>query len=138
MLALPALLSTRWLIIGLSAFLAKHFVADFLLQSQWMAFGKERTERWIAPLLAHAVVHASSTAVIFALLAPNLGWLAAVDFFVHLSIDRAKAVIGRRLELTTRSTYFWWLLGFDQMLHHATHAVFAVMLAAARSAQEMS
>jgi hypothetical protein len=138
MLALPALLSTRWLMIGLFAFLTKQFVADFLLQSQWMAFGKERAERWIAPLVAHASIHAALTAVIFALLAPNLGWLAAVDFFVHLSIDRAKGVIGRRFGLTYKSTYFWWVLGFDQFLHHATHAVFVVMLAAARSAPELS
>ncbi|MFY9655995.1 MAG: DUF3307 domain-containing protein [Methylocystis sp.] len=138
MLALPALLSTRWLIIGLSAFLAKQFVADFLLQSQWMAFGKERADRWIAPLLAHASIHAASTAVIFAFLAPSLAWLAGVDFFVHLSIDRAKGVIGRRFGLTSKSTYFWWVLGFDQFLHHATHAVFVVMLAAARSAPELS
>ncbi len=138
MLALPALLSTRWLIIGLFVFLTKQFVADFLLQSQWMAFGKERAERWIAPLVAHASIHAASTAVIFALFAPNLGWLAAVDFFVHLSIDRAKGVIGRQFDLTYKSTYFWWVLGFDQFLHHATHAVFVVMLAAARSAPELS
>ena len=138
MLALPPLLSTQWLIIGLSAFLAKQFVADFLLQNQWMAFGKERRQGWIAPLLTHAGVHAASTAIIFALLAPSLAWLAVVDFFVHLSIDRAKGVIGRRFGLTTKSTYFWWLLGFDQFLHHATHAVFVVMLAALRSAPELS
>jgi Protein of unknown function (DUF3307) len=138
MLALPALLSTRWLIIGLFAFLTKQFVADFLLQNQWMAFGKERSERWIAPLLTHAGIHAACTAVIFSLLAPSLAWLAVADFFVHLSIDRAKGVIGRRFGLTYKSTFFWWLLGFDQFLHHATHAVFVVMLAAARSAPELS
>jgi Protein of unknown function (DUF3307) len=138
MLALPPLLSTRWLIIGLSAFLAKQFVADFLLQNQWMAFGKERAEGWIRPLLAHAGIHAASTAVIFALLAPSLVWLAAVDLFVHCGIDRAKGVIGRRFGLTPENTYFWWLLGFDQFLHHATHAVFVVILAAFQTAQELS
>ena len=138
MLALPALLSTRWLIIGFFAFLAKQFVADFLLQSQWMAFGKERAERWMAPLLTHASIHAALTALIFVLLAPSLVWLAVLDFFVHLSIDRAKGVIGRQFGLTYKSTYFWWVLGFDQFLHHATHAVFIVMLAAARSAPELS
>ena len=138
MLALPALLSTRWLMIGLFVFLTKQFMADFLLQNQWMAFGKERAEGWIAPLLTHASIHAASTAVIFALLAPSLVWLAVLDFFVHLSIDRAKGVIGRRFGLTYKSTYFWWVLGFDQFLHHATHAVFVVMLAAARTAPELS
>jgi len=137
MLALPALLSTRWLIIGLAAFIGKQFVADFLLQNQWMAFGKERAKGWIAPLIAHAGVHAALTAVIFTLLGPSLAWLAVVDFVVHLAIDRAKGVIGRRFGLTTKSTYFWWLLGFDQLLHHATHAMFVVMLAALRSAPEL-
>ncbi len=138
MLALPPLLSTRWLIIGLSAFLAKQFVADFLLQNQWMAFGKERAEGWIPPLLAHASVHAASTAIIFAFLAPSLAWLAVVDFFVHCAIDRAKGLLGRRLALTPKNTYFWWLLGFDQFLHHATHAAFVVILAAFHSAPELS
>ncbi len=138
MLALPPLLPTRWLIIGFSAFLVKQLVGDFLLQNQWMAFGKERAEGWLRPLLAHASVHAASTALIFAFLAPSLAWLAVVDFFIHCAIDRAKGIIGRRFELTPKQTLFWWLLGFDQLLHHATHAVFVVILAAAHSTPELS
>jgi hypothetical protein len=137
MLALPALLSTRWLIIGLSVFFAKQLVADFLLQTQWMAFGKERAQGWVAPLLAHSAIHAASTALIFALMAPSLIWLAAVDLLVHCTIDRAKGLIGRCFGLTPKSTYFWWLLGFDQFLHHATHAVFVVLLVAFRSEQAL-
>ena len=86
MLALPALLSTRWLIIGFFAFLAKQFVADFLLQSQWMAFGKERAERWIAPLLAHASIHAALTAR-------------------HLRASRAKPRLARRRRLLRPSLH---------------------------------
>ncbi|ARN80819.1 DUF3307 domain-containing protein [Methylocystis bryophila] len=138
MLALPPLLSTRWLIIGLSAFLAKQLVGDFLLQNQWMAFGKERTKGWIAPLLAHAGIHAALTTITFALLAPSLAWLGVIDFFVHCAIDRAKGLIGRRFGLTPENSHFWWLLGFDQVLHHATHAAFVVILAAYYSAPELS
>jgi len=134
MFSLPAQLPTGWLIFGLSAFLAKQFIADFLLQNQWMAFGKERAEGWIAPLCAHSAVHAAATALIFGVCAPALLWLAPLDFIIHCAIDRAKGLIGRKFALTPKDTHFWWLLGFDQLLHHATHAVFILMLVAARTA----
>jgi hypothetical protein len=37
-----------------AVFAVKHFVADFPLQSNWMARGKEAETGYLAPLSAHA------------------------------------------------------------------------------------
>ncbi len=36
---------------------AKHIVADFMLQTSWMAIGKDQKTGWALPLLAHCLVH---------------------------------------------------------------------------------
>lgn len=115
-------------------FLAKQFVADFLLQTGWMAHGKERAVDWLAPLGVHAGVHGLATAAIALWLAPHLAWLALVDFVVHFGVDRAKALANRRLGATPDRSVFWWLIGLDQTLHHATHLGFVVVLVTARAA----
>jgi len=76
---------------------------------------------------------------------------AAVDFVVHFTMDRVKAspdLLGRFKALSVRefqmlrhypgpdgeharrsNTFFWWSLGFDQMVHHLTHyAIIAILL----------
>jgi hypothetical protein len=40
-----------------AAFVVKQFLADFPLQSNWMARGKERANGYLGPLFAHAGVH---------------------------------------------------------------------------------
>ena len=130
---LPVQLSTHWVVAASATFLLKQLVCDFLLQTKWMALGKERPRGWLAPLLAHAGVHGAATAAIFAVFAPDLVWLGAVDFVIHCLIDRAKALVGRRYGLTQTNTFYWWLFGVDQFLHHATHFVFAMILIAVKS-----
>jgi Protein of unknown function (DUF3307) len=130
---LPMQLSAYWVLVAFPLFLLKQFVCDFLLQTAWMAHGKERTENWAAPLASHVGVHAAATTTIFAVLAPSLAWLGVVDFVVHSAIDRGKGLIGRKFALTQARTPYWWLLGFDQFLHHATHVAFAMALVVFRS-----
>ena len=127
---LPPQLSTLWVIVAFSVFLTKQLVADFLLQTKWMAYGKERTHDWAAPLFSHTAIHAVATAAIYLVLAPELTWLGGVDFVVHSLIDRGKGYLIRRWGLTQSNTFYWWVLGVDQTLHHATHLVFAILLAA--------
>jgi len=138
MWSLPAQLSAHWVVVASLAFVLKQFVGDFLLQTKWMAYGKERPTGWLTPLAAHAAVHAAATATIFALFAQSLVWLAAVDFVIHGLIDRAKGLIARRYGLTQANTLYWWLFGFDQLLHHATHFVFAMLLIAFRTLHELA
>lgn len=105
----------------MAAMAAKHYVVDFVAQTAWMARGKERARGWAAPLAVHAGLHAGGTLAVALLAAPALWWLAAIDFVVHGSIDRAKSVIGHRTRWTTTDSRFWWLMGFDQFLHQVTN-----------------
>ena len=99
----------------------KHYVADFLLQTTWMARGKERSFGWFAPLAVHVLCHTGFTLAIALLLAPRLWWLAIVDLVIHATIDRCKALVGNRGGWDAQDSAFWWLIGFDQLLHQITN-----------------
>lgn len=131
MIDVPEQISTAWIAAASVAFLIKHFLADFLLQTDWMAAGKDRPKGWLLPLAAHAGVHGAMTAALFLAVAPPLAWLALADMLIHGIIDRLKSISTRRSALTPRQTAFWWLFGLDQSLHHLTHIVLAIVLAAA-------
>ncbi|WP_336489335.1 DUF3307 domain-containing protein [Methylobacterium nigriterrae] len=100
--------------------IVKHYVADFVLQTDWMARGKEQERGWLLPLCAHVACHALATLGVALVIAPRLWWLALVDFAIHFCIDRVKSVVARRGRWTPAQAQFWWLLGFDQMLHALT------------------
>ncbi|WP_430912904.1 DUF3307 domain-containing protein [Methylobacterium sp. sgz302541] len=100
--------------------IVKHYVADFVLQTDWMARGKEQERGWLAPLAAHVGCHMGATLLVALAVAPRLWWLCLVDGAIHFSVDRSKALIGRRGHWTPANVQFWWLLGFDQMLHGLT------------------
>jgi len=131
MIDIPDQIPTLWIAAASAAFLAKHFLADFLLQTDWMAAGKERPEGWLLPLAAHAGVHGALTAALFLVVSPALAWLGLVDALVHGAIDRLKSLTTRRAKLTPQQSSFWWLFGMDQTLHHLTHIGLAILLAAA-------
>ena len=122
--------SLAWLGGLYAMFVAKHFIADFLLQTSWMALGKGRTAQWLAPLAVHAGIHAGLTLVIMLALKPALWWLAVVDFIIHSVVDRAKALVTDGLRLTQKDSGWWWLLGLDQALHELTHLGFVLALLA--------
>jgi len=131
MIDIPEQISTVWIAVASVAFLIKHFLADFLLQTDWMAVGKDRPKGWLLPLAAHAGVHGAMTAALFLIVAPPLAWLGLADMLIHGVIDRLKSISTRRSALTPRQTAFWWLFGLDQSLHHLTHIGLAIVLAAA-------
>lgn len=134
MFDIPDQISTLWIAAASAAFLIKHFLADFLFQTDWMAEGKEKPQGWLVPLAAHACVHGGMTAALFLAVAPSLAWLSLADAVIHGAIDRLKSLTTRRLQITPRQTAFWWLFGADQSLHHLTHLGLAILLATAASA----
>lgn len=95
----------------------KHFVADFALQTNWIAHGKERNEGWLAPLTVHVLRHAVLTLGVALVIAPRLWWLAAVDFAIHMTIDRCKTLAAHGGGWSMTQAQFWWLIGCDQWLH---------------------
>jgi hypothetical protein len=116
----------------------KHFVADYPLQANRYMLGKFRDDwGFVGPLLAHVAVHGGLTALITVwLVGPWCLALAVLDATIHFGMDRLKAgrrYLGRFKPLTAETgptatprqwrenNYFWWAVGFDQMVHHMTH-----------------
>ena len=118
-LATPIPIATTCALMTLMA--AKHFGADFVAQTEWMARGKERVAGWAVPLAAHAGLHALGTLAIALALKPHVWWIAAIDFAAHAGIDRGKSMISLETGWSTTDARFWWLMGFDQFLHQVTN-----------------
>jgi len=110
-------------------FTVKHVLADFILQTSWMWRTKDKEHGWVAPLAAHAGCHAAFTLAAALAIHPALCWLGVVDFALHATIDRTRAVMGRRLGLVPGHSGWWSVFGIDQALHQVTHFAFAIALA---------
>jgi hypothetical protein len=108
----------------------KHVIADFLLQTAWIAKGKDAREGWLVPLTVHCLIHFAIALALIGSLAPRFWWLALLDFVIHFAIDRTKGFTVSRLGLTPEQSPFWWAIGIDQALHHLTDFAWALMIAA--------
>lgn len=92
--------------------LVVHFVADFILQSNWMA--QNKSKRWDA-LALHCLVYA-------------VCWLwlgvtfAAVTGVLHFLTDAVTSRINSRLWAEKRVHGFFVGIGADQVVHYATLA----------------
>jgi hypothetical protein len=125
--------ASDWISIWSMALLAavfslKHFFADFVLQTRWIALGKDRRVDWLAPLAAHVGIHAGLALAIILIVAPRLWWLALIDLVVHFAIDRGKSLVGRWGRCGPQDARYWWLFGFDQLLHQLTNIGLALAL----------
>ena len=104
----------------------KHFVFDFVFQSDWQVRNKGRYGH--PGGLVHAGLHGLGTlgvmmvAVSATPLAPLLALqVALADYVIHYHVDFLKARLSRRLRLTPDRHGFWIALGADQAAHHATY-----------------
>jgi hypothetical protein len=100
----------------------KHIIADFMLQTSWMALGKDQKTGWALPLLAHCLVHLAVALLLILIIAPKFWFVAFIDFAIHIVVDRAKGLCASRLGVTLANEHpwFWTLFGVDQALHHLT------------------
>jgi len=104
----------------LVAFGIKHFIADFLMQFDYML--REKGTYGATGGVHHALVHASFTFFILVFVATSANTmiaLAALDFAVHYHVDFYKQQLNKHL--TTADRRFWLLLGLDQALHYLTY-----------------
>lgn len=113
-------------------FLLKHMIADFPLQNDFMRLGKESRNDWKLPLLYHCVVHAVCTFGLLLFVAHLFSHsldmkvillATAFDFGSHVVVDFVKARAIAASGLTPKDRYYWWAMGLDQFLHHATNLV---------------
>ena len=107
----------------------KHVIADFVLQTSWMALGKDQKKGWALPLLAHCLVHLAVALALFVIIAPRFWFLAFVDFAIHITVDRAKGLCSSTFDVTLEHPWFWTLIGVYQALHHLTDFGLAIYIA---------
>lgn len=92
--------------------LVVHFVADFVLQSNWMA--QNKSKRWDA-LALHCLIYGACWL-----------WLgvrfAAVTFLLHFLTDAVTSRINSRLWAEKRVHGFFVGVGADQVVHYASLA----------------
>ena len=103
----------------LTLFVIKHFIADFLLQFNYMI---EEKGRYLATGgVQHSAIHGILTYFILLYFTNphTASMLALLDFVIHYHIDWAKMNLSQGL--TTDNHKFWIWLGFDQMLHYLTY-----------------
>jgi hypothetical protein len=104
-------------IILLALFGIKHFIADFVLQFDYM-LGQKGT--YGAPGgIHHAFLHGAFTFLILSWFYPLALWMGFLDFIAHYHIDWAKTNLSRGLSTSDRR--FWIWLGADQCLHYLTY-----------------
>ena len=108
----------------------KHVIADFVLQTSWMALGKDQKTGWALPLLAHCLVHLAVALAVILIIAPRFWFLAFIDFAIHITIDRAKGFCTSTFGVTLEHPWFWTLIGIDQALHHLTGFGLSIFMAA--------
>ena len=111
---------------------AKHIIADFMLQNSWMAIGKDQKKGWALPLLAHCLVHLATALLLIVVISPRFWFVAFIDFFIHILVDRAKGICASSFGVTLESghPWFWTLIGVDQALHHLTGFGLSIFMAA--------
>lgn len=112
----------QWLFLLLILFQVKHFLADYIFQNVYMLQKSRAGWDFVLPLSIHCGVHAAMTLAILCWWNSHFWWLAALDFFVHFTMDRLKAgprYFGRFADMSSKG--FWVTFGLDQMVHHLTH-----------------
>ena len=110
----------------------KHVIADFVLQTSWMAIGKDQKTGWALPLLAHCLVHLAVAMALILIIAPRFWFVAIIDFVIHITVDRAKGYCAATFDMTLehQHPWFWTLIGVDQALHHLTGFGLSIFMAA--------
>ena len=107
-------------LILLALFGIKHFIADFLMQFDYML--RDKGTYLAEGGIHHALTHASWTFLILVPFIPHANDLIAlslVDFVLHYHIDYFKQQLTKGL--TAADHQFWIWMGLDQALHYLTY-----------------
>lgn len=103
-------------------FQTKHFICDFLLQSNWQ-FRNKGTYGHPGGLL-HAGLHVVASIPALLVLTQSavlIAALCAAEFVIHYHCDWSKSRIDARLGLSTEDWGYWVIFGIDQFVHQLTY-----------------
>ena len=100
----------------------KHFVADFMLQTDQMVIEKGTYGARFG--VYHSAIQAFGTFLALAWIHPFLGVVTGIfDFLVHYHVDWAKMNINKKYGYTPADHKFWFWLGLDQLAHQLTYVL---------------
>ena len=98
----------------------KHFIADFVLQTDQMVIEKGTYGARYG--IYHSAIQGAGTFFALCWIHPFLGVITGIfDFLVHYHIDWAKMNINRKYGYTPKDHEFWFWLGLDQLAHQLTY-----------------
>ncbi len=96
-----------------------HFVADFILQSNWMALGKSKK---FLPLFSHVLVYTAvfiGGSAIFSNINSAI-WFGVLNGIIHYPVDYFTSRVNAKLYQKEDKRLFFVFLGLDQFAHGAT------------------
>jgi hypothetical protein len=109
-------------------FILKHFLMDFVWQTQQEILNKGNYGNWIG--IRHSVKHGLGTLFVLWIAQVNADYivgLVVMDFFIHYHIDWAKTNLSRGLTIEDHRYWIWF--GLDQTLHYLTYiAIIAIIV----------
>ena len=110
------------LLLGFTLFAVKHYICDFVLQTNDMIQSKGHWGEWRG--IVHSVYHGVGTMVVIGIM--GFGTVSCIlmgllDTVVHYHVDWAKQKLNSILKYTVDNPKFWNLLGLDQLLHQLTY-----------------
>ena len=118
------------LLLGFTLLLVKHFLGDFVLQTQRQVTEKGSYGRRGG--IEHAGIHAALTipCLLAIGVAPGTALAAAAaELVVHYHIDWGKEQVNRVAGYTPAEPRFWVLLGGDQLAHQLTYVAMLGLVA---------
>ncbi len=112
-------------LIALVLFQIKHYLCDFVLQTQSQVMAKGT---YGAPGgLRHAGLHAVASIPALYMLTgspPVILGLIAFEFVLHYHVDFAKARVDATRGWTVADQQYWIVFGLDQFIHQLTYLAF--------------
>jgi hypothetical protein len=100
----------------------KHFVADYLLQPDWVLSAKGNI--WRIGGYVHAGVHALGSIPAFLIAGldvTDIAVLAVAEFVIHYLLDFIKVDLSTRSKSGPDTAIYWALHGADQLMHQLTY-----------------
>ena len=94
-----------------------HYIADFILQTEWMALNKSLS---FSPLLAHVAVYTSALFMAAVLAVPfeeAFLW-AIINGLAHFCVDYFTSRLMRWAREQQKNRLFFQIYGIDQTLHY--------------------
>ena len=105
---------------------AKHFLADFVWQTNQMV--QEKGIYGARHGIYHSLIQAAGTFLAFAWMHPVLGFITAlVDFLAHYHIDWAKMNLSSQWQ--PHHWAYWVWFGADQLAHALTYIAIVAIIA---------